>query len=153
DEARFATLLARVSEARSSGKAGRGRTDRHSLLASSGSNLALPDGRVSDTVSATQALFAATPGRARALALDNPIGALEKGMQADIVVVSLDGVHQQPVNDPTDALVFSSSGRDVVLTMVAGREVYRDQTSDNAENEYQLRLAEIRNRLDATTSP
>src|SRR5262249_47929066 len=87
DEARFATLLARVSAARPSGRAGRDRTHRHSLLAGSDSNLALPDGRAADTVSAAQTLFTATLGGARALGLDNQIGALERGMQADIVVV------------------------------------------------------------------
>ena len=53
-------------------------------------------------------------------------GALAEGLQADIIAVSLAGAHQQPVRNPADALVFSSSGRDVVLTMVAGKEIYRD---------------------------
>lgn len=49
-------------------------------------------------------------------------------MQADIAIVSLSGAHQQPLGDPVETLVFASSGRDVILTMVAGKEVYRDQT-------------------------
>jgi len=53
-------------------------------------------------------------------------GALAEGMQADIIAVSLAGAHQHPVRNPADALVFSSSGRDVLLTMVAGKEIYRD---------------------------
>jgi len=101
DEACFATLLSRLDERGSSG--------------------GLPP-----AVTAEQTLFAATLGGARALGLDNRIGALAEGMQADITVVSLNGVHQQPVNNPADALIFSSSGRDVLLTVVAGREIYRD---------------------------
>src|SRR2546421_748677 len=97
EEARFATLLARMSDL-SSGEAG---------------------------VSAAQALFASTLGGARALGLADQIGSLKEGMQADIAVVSLNRLRQQPVRDPADALIFSSSGPDVVLTVVAGKEIYR----------------------------
>jgi aminodeoxyfutalosine deaminase len=76
-------------------------------------------------VSATEALELATVGGARALQMDHQIGSLEAGKQADITVVDLSHIAQQPVTDVTNALVFSSTGRDVVLTMVAGREVYR----------------------------
>lgn len=112
EEARFALLMARVAD--------------------------LPaDSDESRTeVCATQALFAATFGGARALGLDSQIGALQPGMQADIAVVSLGHAHQQPVSDPVDTLVFSCSGRDVILTMVAGREIFRDQaivTADEPE--------------------
>lgn len=102
EEARFATLLSRLPSA-----------------------IDDPGGRLLPSITAEQALFAATMGGARALGLDNQIGALAEGMQADITIVSLNGVHQQPVNNPSDALVFSSSGRDVVLTMVAGKEICR----------------------------
>jgi cytosine/adenosine deaminase-related metal-dependent hydrolase len=71
---------------------------------------------------------AATTGGAQCLGLaERGIGVLSEGAQADLVVVGLDGTHQLPVYDPVTALVFSSSGRDVLLTIIAGREVYRDQ--------------------------
>ena len=104
EEARFATLLSRLPS-----------TPHDSFC-----------GGLLPAIAAEQTLFAATLGGARALGLDNQIGALVEGMQADITVVSLNGVHQQPVNNPADALIFSSSGRDVLLTVVAGREIYRD---------------------------
>jgi cytosine/adenosine deaminase-related metal-dependent hydrolase len=104
EEARFATLLSRLP----------------STVDNPFSGALLP------AITAEQTLFAATLGGARALGLDNQIGALVEGMQADIAVISLNGVHQQPVNNPADALIFSSSGRDVLLTVVAGREIYRD---------------------------
>ena len=63
----------------------------------------------------------------RMLALATLDGSLREGAQADLIAVSLDGVHQLPVYDPATTLLFSSSGRDVVLTIIAGREVYRDQ--------------------------
>jgi hypothetical protein len=35
-------------------------------------------------------------------------------MEADITVVGINGVHQQPAGNPFDTLIFSSSGRDVL---------------------------------------
>jgi 5-methylthioadenosine/S-adenosylhomocysteine deaminase len=60
------------------------------------------------------------------MGLDDQIGALREGLRADIAIVSFEGAHQLPVSDPQATLIFSSSGRDVVLTVVAGREIYRD---------------------------
>ena len=77
-------------------------------------------------VSAEDVLHAATFGGARALGLEEQVGALAVGMQADLAVVGLDGAHQQPVHDPIAAIVFASSGRDVRMTVVAGEEIYRD---------------------------
>jgi 5-methylthioadenosine/S-adenosylhomocysteine deaminase len=116
EEARFATLLARLDDGGSSPRVSKGSNE---------TIRALPDGRATAPVTAEQSLFVATLGGARALGLDDQIGALAEGMQADIAIVGLNGAHQQPVNNPTEALVFSSSGRDVVMTMVAGKEVYR----------------------------
>jgi cytosine/adenosine deaminase-related metal-dependent hydrolase len=153
EEARFALLLARVSEARPSGRATRGddslegnNLSKHDL------RVALPDGRASDTVTAETALFAATLGGARALGLDHEIGSLRDGLQADLTVVGLEGIHQQPVKDPIDTLIFSSSARDVRMTMVAGREIFRDgvlTTGDEAD--LQSRLVVIRNKLEEAT--
>lgn len=75
-------------------------------------------------VSAREALEAATLGGAKALGLDHLIGTLEAGKQADIAIVSLDHLAQQPVSDIYAALVFSSNGRDVVETLVAGVSIF-----------------------------
>lgn len=132
EEARFATLVSRVS----------------------GTDFGLCDGeRESQTeVCATEALFAATLGGARALGLDNLIGSLAEGMQADLAVVALDGAHQQPVTNPVDSLVFSSSGRDVRMTMVAGKEVFRDGIVTTAEQaDLKSRLGVVRDKLEDAT--
>ncbi|MDQ1524881.1 MAG: 5-methylthioadenosine/S-adenosylhomocysteine deaminase, partial [Pyrinomonadaceae bacterium] len=66
----------------------------------------------------------------------------------DLAIVKLDGAHQLPVYDPARALIFSSSARDVVLTMVAGREVYRDGRVTNVDEErLRARMAEIRKKV------
>ena len=75
-------------------------------------------------------------------------GILREGAQADLIVVGLDGAHQLPVYDPATALVFSSSGRDVLLTIIAGREVYRDQRVLGVDEDHlRARLNEIARRL------
>jgi 5-methylthioadenosine/S-adenosylhomocysteine deaminase len=137
EEARFATLLARLPA-----------TDlfREGLppADSSHSNEAVPV-----TVSSEQSLFAATLGGARAMGRNDQIGSLAPGLQADLAIVDLMGAHQQPLSDPAAALIFSSSGRDVVLTLVAGKAIYRDgKVSGVDEAELQRRLNETRVRLD-----
>lgn len=79
-----------------------------------------------DLISAQKILETATFGAARALGLEDKIGALEAGKQADLTVVSLENIAQQPVQDIFSALVFASNARDVILTIVAGEEIYRD---------------------------
>ncbi len=140
EEARFATLLARASEGRGGSPTVREGVARNDSLA---------DARATEPLSAEQALFAATLGGARALGLDGEIGSLQQGMQADLTVVGLDGIHQQPVNEAVDTLIFSSSGRDVRMTMVAGKQIFRDgivTTADEAD--LKSRLVVVRNKLE-----
>jgi cytosine/adenosine deaminase-related metal-dependent hydrolase len=74
--------------------------------------------------------------------------ALTEGAQADLAVVSLTGVHQVPNYDPIATLIFASSGRDVILTVVAGREVYRDgRVTMVDEDRLRARMHEISKRL------
>lgn len=73
-----------------------------------------------------QALLIATHGGASAMNIEMQTGSLAENLQADLAIVRLDGAHQLPVYDPARALVFASSGRDVALTVVAGREIYRE---------------------------
>jgi len=97
---------------------------------------------------ASQMLAAATTRGAQCLGLEEGIGVLREGGQADLVVVGLNGVHQLPVYDPLTTLIFASSGRDVVLTIIAGREVYRDQRVLGVDEErLRARLNEIAEKL------
>jgi cytosine/adenosine deaminase-related metal-dependent hydrolase len=120
EEARFATLLARLHH--------------------NGTRGALYD--------AHQALTDATHGGARALGYEENQGALRAGGAADLAILRLDGAHQIPIHDPAHALIFSSSARDVALTIVAGREVYRDGkvlTVDEAR--LRARMSEIKEKM------
>ena len=145
EEARFATLLARLDWS-SSPRVSKG----SGSVGLDDARVDLPSIQNNAPVTAEQALLAATLDGARALGIDNQVGALAEGMQADIVVVDLGGAHQQPVSNPADALVFSSSGRDVLLTMVAGKEIYRDRLASASEEELRIRLQEIRSKFEGT---
>jgi 5-methylthioadenosine/S-adenosylhomocysteine deaminase len=76
-------------------------------------------------LSAEEVLRAATLSGAEAMGLDGSIGSLEPGKQADIAVISLGQAAQKPIANVNSAIVFCSNARDVVLTIVAGKEVYR----------------------------
>jgi 5-methylthioadenosine/S-adenosylhomocysteine deaminase len=83
-------------------------------------------------VPARKALEMATIGGARALHLDDNIGSLEVGKQADIVVVDLRTVHSSPrfKHDPNGVyatLVYTSKACDVRHVMCHGKLLFRDQ--------------------------
>ncbi len=80
-------------------------------------------------ITSREVLEAATIGGAKALGLEDSIGTLEAGKQADIAVVSLGSPAQSPINDVESALVFSSNARDVVMTIVAGNVVYSSEVN------------------------
>jgi 5-methylthioadenosine/S-adenosylhomocysteine deaminase len=99
-------------------------------------------------VTAREALRAATLGGAKALGLDDSIGTLEPGKQADLIAISLANVAQQPIHDVETALVFASNARDVRMTMVAGEGIYRDGVSQRVdEAEIKAKLREMSERM------
>jgi 5-methylthioadenosine/S-adenosylhomocysteine deaminase len=135
EEARFAILVARAG---------------NPIVPEGVSNNpdALVDAR-EPAIGSARALFAATLGGARALGLDQKIGSLAEGKQADLIVVGLHDIHQQPVTNVVDALIFSSSGRDVRMTMVAGKEVFRERGMTTVDqSEFSSRLTLVRDQLE-----
>ena len=122
---------------------------RFAALASRAAGDTLEDGRM---MGADDALRMLTQGGARALKLEHAVGALAEGLEADLVAVRLDAAHQLPVYDAASALVFSSSGRDVLLTVVAGREIFRGgRVTTVDEDELRARVRDIARRLSETT--
>jgi 5-methylthioadenosine/S-adenosylhomocysteine deaminase len=87
-------------------------------------------------------------GGARCLDLDDQVGELRAGLQADLTVLSLEATHQLPVYDPVAATVFSSSASDVVCTVVAGQEIFRDgKVVGIDEQRLKARMQEISQKL------
>ncbi len=90
----------------------------------------------------------ATLGGAKALGLENEIGTLEAGKQADLAVVSLENTAQLPVHDVYSALLFASNARDVRRTIVAGEDVFRDgETQKIDEREIRTKMKTISQKM------
>jgi 5-methylthioadenosine/S-adenosylhomocysteine deaminase len=118
---------------------------RFAVLASRAAGDTLEGGPM---VGCHDALRLLTQSGASALKLGHLTGALAVGLEADLVAVRLDAAHQTPAYDPAAALVFSSSGRDVLLTVVAGRELFRDgRVTTVDEGELRERVRDIARRL------
>lgn len=118
---------------------------RFALLASRAAGETVAGGRMLDANDALQLL---THGGASALNMQDVTGSLKEGLEADLVAVRLDAAHQTPHYDPAATLVFSSSGRDVLLTVVAGREVFRDgRVTTLDEEDLRARILDAARRL------
>jgi cytosine/adenosine deaminase-related metal-dependent hydrolase len=80
--------------------------------------------------------------------LDDQIGTLEAGKQADVIVIRLNNIAQQPIHDVYSALLFASNARDVRLTLVDGEEIYRDgQALKIDESEIKAKTREIGSKM------
>jgi cytosine/adenosine deaminase-related metal-dependent hydrolase len=77
-----------------------------------------------DALTAAQALELATIGAARALGLDDDVGSIAPGKQADLTVLSLAGSPFLPWEDPVTATVLGGSPERVVATLVSGEPRY-----------------------------
>lgn len=71
------------------------------------------------------ALDLATRGGAAALH-DPLIGSLEPGMRADFIALDLTAPNMQPVHSIISQVVYAATGAENRLTVVDGRELYRD---------------------------
>jgi 5-methylthioadenosine/S-adenosylhomocysteine deaminase len=70
---------------------------------------------------AAEVLEMATVNGARALHMEDRIGSIEPGKQADLILVDMRRPHNTPLHDPVAALVYSASGADVTHVMVDGQ--------------------------------
>jgi cytosine/adenosine deaminase-related metal-dependent hydrolase len=77
-------------------------------------------------ITARDVLRFATIEGARACGLDDRIGSLSPGKQADVVLVSTDAWNMIPFNDPLGAVVSQAGIANVDTVLVAGEVVKRD---------------------------
>lgn len=75
-----------------------------------------------------------TLGGAKVLGLDDKIGSLEIGKQADVTAVDLSRSNQILEMNPISAVINSCTAHDVVFTMVAGKILYKDKQFHNQIN-------------------
>lgn len=68
---------------------------------------------------------------AKALGLEEEIGSLETGKEADVAIVNLDKPHLQPIvsnRSIISHLIYSATGEDVETIIIDGKVVMRDRT-------------------------
>ena len=88
----------------------------------------------------------ATIGGARALGLDAICGTIEVGKRADLILVNLDTVHNQPVNEIFSQIVHCAKASDVQTVIVDGEIVMRDRRLTKLDDGKILADAKIANR-------
>lgn len=102
-----------------------------------------------DRITSKEAIKMATIYGAKVLGLDKRIGSIEIGKDADLIIVDiepkLDNITKLPNNDLISNLVYNTSGRDVLTTIVKGKVLMKDRNiliTDENEiiNEYKQRM-------------
>jgi 5-methylthioadenosine/S-adenosylhomocysteine deaminase len=74
-----------------------------------------------------EALEMATLNGAKALGLDDLVGSLEVGKQADIIAIDLSALEQQPVYQPISQLVYTACGHHVSHSWINGQCVMKER--------------------------
>ncbi|MBU4010653.1 MAG: amidohydrolase family protein, partial [Proteobacteria bacterium] len=69
----------------------------------------------------------ATIKGAEAIGLGNETGSIEKGKQADIIIIDTDSFHLIPMYNPVSHIVYSATGSDVRDVIVSGKMVVRNK--------------------------
>ncbi len=88
------------------------------------------------TMPARTMLEMATRDGASVLGLEDKVGTLSPGMEADIVCFDIESAHATPIFDPFSHMVFAARSADVRHVIIQGRIVVRDrrlQTMDLGE--------------------
>jgi 5-methylthioadenosine/S-adenosylhomocysteine deaminase len=106
---------------------------------------------VEDTwLSARKFVELATLDGARALRMEDRIGSLEEGKQADIIAVDLSHSRQLPTHYPYGAILHTANQEDVLFTMVGGDVLYDAGTCTNLDKvSLKARAEEMRIKLRA----
>ena len=88
-----------------------------------------------------EALYAAT--RAGALAQGREdCGIIKEGFRADMIMLDMNSPSLNPLYEIANALVYSASSRDILMTVVDGRVVYRNGVFDTIDIERTIAATE-----------
>lgn len=78
------------------------------------------------TITTREALEWITVNGARMLGMEDRIGSLAVGKEADIVVIDARMLNMQPVHDPVSSVVFQTSLANIEAVMISGRWMKKD---------------------------
>ncbi|MBU4074899.1 MAG: amidohydrolase [Proteobacteria bacterium] len=78
-------------------------------------------------MTAVKVVEMATSGGARVLGMEDRIGSVIPGKEADIILVDMKRPHLTPLYNPFSHLVYAASGADVVASIIGGRIVMKDR--------------------------
>lgn len=74
-----------------------------------------------------QILEMATINGAKALGIDDKVGSLEVGKEADIILIDINKSHLTPLNDPFSALIYSTKSTDVDTVFCQGELLMKNR--------------------------
>ncbi len=90
-----------------------------------------------ERITSRDAIKMATINGAKLLGLDDKIGSIEEGKNADIILVDisqkLDNITKLPNNDLISNLVYNTSGRDVDTTIIKGKILMENREIKNVD--------------------
>ncbi|MFV8828336.1 amidohydrolase [Alkalihalobacterium sp. APHAB7] len=78
------------------------------------------------SVKSTEGIKLITGNGAKALGLQNTIGAIKRGFDADFIIMQEQQAHLQPAMNALSHVVYSSSGADVVDVYVKGKQLVKN---------------------------
>ena len=98
-----------------------------------------------------EVLRMATVGGAKALNLDAICGTIEVGKRADLILLNLNTLHNQPINDVVSQIVHCAKASDVQTVIVDGELLMRDRHLMRHDEDQLLENARAgQSRLDET---
>ena len=103
-----------------------------------------------DILNSYEVLKMATINGAKALGMENKIGSIEEGKQADLIIVNMNRVKAIPENDLISQIVYNTNGEDVETTIVSGKVLMQNKElklSDINENEIYEECEKIIDRI------
>lgn len=84
---------------------------------------------------AYEVLKMATINGAKALGLDEKVGMIEEGKQADIIILNLNNAETNPINDICADIVYNAKGSNVETTIINGKILMENRKIQASENQ------------------
>ncbi|ACF07380.1 5-methylthioadenosine/S-adenosylhomocysteine deaminase [Metamycoplasma arthritidis] len=99
----------------------------------------------------------ATLAGARALQKEHELGKIEQGYLADLIIIDLNNITHSPNVDILASLVYSTSGNDVITTIIDGNIVYENRQFKNIEIDFIIKkcneiFKKLKSKIDSKAS-